>query len=76
MTTREKLKRCKGCRQDFYNGKNSLGVKQCWRLADAKLVRKKEIHVDQHPPWNQKAEWFFDCYRREGHIYVDPKCTC
>ena len=41
---------CVGCRDNFYNGNNNLGVKECWCLKDAKLVMKKEVHIDQAPP--------------------------
>ena len=41
---------CVGCRDNFYNGNNDLGVKECWCLKDAKLVMKKEVHIDQAPP--------------------------
>ena len=62
---------CVGCRDNFYNGNNNLGVKECWCLKDAKLVMKKEVHIDQAPPWNQKAEKFPDCYRKSKFVYVE-----
>lgn len=44
-----KLKRnyCDTCSEDFYNGHNSLGVKQCWHLAGAK-VKWREIYLSLH----------------------------
>lgn len=30
------VKFCAGCRNDFYNGHNDLGVKECWSREDAK----------------------------------------
>ena len=36
---------CVGCRQDFYNGKNDLGVARCWHLQGAELVKRWRL------PW-------------------------
>lgn len=43
MTESDKLKMCRGCRDDFYNGHNELGVKRCWALKDAKVVKRWRI---------------------------------
>jgi len=38
LTSEDKKERyCPGCRQDFYNGKNDLGVKNCWHLVDSEV---------------------------------------
>jgi len=73
MTKTEKLKRCVGCQQDFYNGKNDLGVKECWSLERAKIVWKKEVHIDQRPPWTQKAKRLLSCFHRARYVYVKPE---
>lgn len=31
---------CHGCRENFYNGNNDLGVKECWMFSDAQVVDK------------------------------------
>jgi hypothetical protein len=31
---------CVGCRNNFYNGNNSLAVSQCWSLKSARLVKR------------------------------------
>lgn len=36
-------KYCAGCRDDFYNGKNEIGVAECWLLKDAEVVRRWRI---------------------------------
>ena len=69
----QKLKRCRGCRDDFYNGKNPLGVEECWCLKNAKIVWRKRVHIDQRPPWNQKSIRVFDCRTEDRYIFVDPK---
>ena len=76
MTKAEKLKMCGGCRDNFYNGNNPYGVKECWMLKTAKSVMKKEVHRDQRPPWNQKPSKFLSCYHAQRYVYVDPKRTC
>lgn len=38
---------CSGCRDDFYNGNNGLGVSECWSFKDAKVCDKvgyRSIH--------------------------------
>jgi hypothetical protein len=34
---------CEGCRDDYYNGKNERGIKECWMYAGAKVVRRFKI---------------------------------
>lgn len=46
-TTRD----CAGCRDDFYNGRNDLGVKQCWSLESAEFTKARDIPVDLRPPY-------------------------
>lgn len=39
---------CMGCRDDFYNGHNPMGVKECWGFNTARVVDKvgySSIHV-------------------------------
>ena len=75
LSEAEKLARCFGCRNNFYNGYNDLGVTRCWSLESAKLVMKKEVHFDQIPPWNQRAALFLSCYHKPRHVYVQPEQT-
>ncbi len=70
------VERCSGCRNDFYNGNNEYGVKQCWFLETAKLIKRKEVHINQVPPWNQKAKLLPSCYHKPQHVYVDKNSTC
>ena len=69
-------KHCTGCRNNFYNGNNDLGVKECWSMKDAKLIMRKEVHIDQMPPWKQKAIELPNCYSKERFVYVAPDRTC
>jgi len=67
---------CVGCHCDFYNGKNDLGVEECWSYSDAEVIKKKRVSIDQRPPWNQEATWMMKCYRAPGFIFVDKHVTC
>lgn len=62
------MKHCRGCYNDFYN----TGTKQCWSFKDATLIFRKEVHVDQVPPWKQKAKLLPSCYRKQRYVYVRP----
>ena len=73
MTEREKLKRCVGCEQNFYNGNNPLGVKRCWNLDSAKTVWRVRVPLSQRPPWNQAPVRVFDCRKERGNVLMEPK---
>lgn len=66
MTTSEKRRMCSGCRDEFYHNRDGM----CWSFDDAKVVVKKEVSVDQRPPWTQKARKFLSCFRRQRYVYV------
>lgn len=70
MSKKSKKQYCKGCKDNFYNGNNPYGIKECWNLKDAKVVKRKEVHINQRPPWKQKAIKVLDCYSRPQYIYV------
>ncbi len=71
MTKAEKLKHCAGCEDDFYNGKNQLGVDECWRLGKAKLAEKKKIGMADAPPWKHNPIKVLSCYHQKGYWFVD-----
>ena len=59
---------CEQCYNDLYNhGFN--GAKECWLFKTAKLIMRKEIHIDQIPPYKQRAEFFPDCYYKQKYYY-------
>lgn len=76
MTKSEKLKHCAGCRDNYYNCGNNFTTGYCWMIDKMKIVWRKEISIDQRPPWTQKAKRFPHCYRRPRYAYKDPKVTC
>jgi len=66
-------KYCLGCRDDFYNGKNPLGITECWRRKNARLVWRVAVHVDQGAPQRQKKRRYPDCYAQDNYVFLDPK---
>lgn len=42
-------KDCSGCRDDFYNDHNPMGVKKCWLRDKATMVRRFRAHRDAMP---------------------------
>lgn len=65
-----KLRHCDGCENNFYNGNNPLNIKVCWSLESAELVLKKEVPVDQCPPWTQEPKLVLSCFHKNGYVYV------
>ena len=63
--------KCDGCYNDEYN-RGLGGAKQCWSLEDAKIVWRKRVHINQMPPWKQKAERYPSCYRVQQYVFVKP----
>ena len=72
MTEREKLALCSGCRNDFYNGHNDLGVKRCWNLESAKPVLKIRVGINDVPPWNGKPKRVLNCRTEQGAVLMTP----
>jgi hypothetical protein len=68
------IKHCAGCTEDFYNGNNPLGVKECWNRKTAEMVNRVFVHIDQPPPYrNFKARTVPGCYRLARHVSVEPE---
>lgn len=69
------VKHCVGCRDNFYNGNNTLGVNQCWRLEDALVIPRRRVRMDERPPWTAAPEPLPQCYHASGYIFVHPTQT-
>ncbi len=66
--------KCAGCYNDFYNGKNDIGVSICWNAAKATMVSRLIIHIDQAPPYkNVKPQIVPSCYKRQRYATVKPE---
>ncbi len=68
-----KVKLCLGCADDFYNGNNNLGVKECWNLKSSKVVRLKLVGINDTPPWvHQPILVTLSCHKKRGYVLVEP----
>ncbi len=73
MTKNEKRREfCGGCRNDFYNGNNDLGVKECWSLKTARISRVAFVHLDSVPPWHAPIVRTLHCHQRERYVRINP----
>ena len=58
---------CAGCHDNFYNGHNSIGVKECWSLKKAKMVRRfKQPWWEPWPFQSTVGVQTYDCHREPG----------
>ena len=74
VTKEQKREMCAGCEDNFYNGNNPYSVKECWHLAKAKIVCKKQVGMSDVPPWKtQPIVTILSCRHEKGYIFVDPK---
>ena len=71
MKESEKLKHCSCCENNFYNGNNEYGVKKCWGLDKAELIKRKKVHINQTPPFTQKPQKVLSCYRQKGYVFLN-----
>lgn len=74
MTKEENKKHCSGCYNDDYN--HGLGgAKECFYLNSAELKLRKQVHINQVPPWNQEPKEMLSCYRKYQYVFVDGDRT-
>ena len=65
---------CNGCRDNFYNGNNNLGVQECWLLREAKREKRLLIPISLPPPYKHiKPSLLPTCYKRSGYVTVKPE---
>lgn len=58
---------CSGCRENFYNGNNGLGIQRCWSRDQAKVVWRIPVGHWENPPYlNKKKVQVFNCWHGEG----------
>ena len=73
----DKQQYCAGCRNDFYNDHNPLGVKQCWSLKSANVVtRFKQPYWEAWPFRGTREVTTLDCYHAPGQYVMvkhDPR---
>lgn len=71
------IKHCQGCRDNFYNGNNGLGVKRCWSFDRKKKLewRVGPIGHWENPPYTNKTKKrMAPCWHRDsnGSHWVKP----
>jgi len=74
MSGKDKSK-CVGCRDDWYNGKNPLGIKSCRHLENAELVQRILVHRNQIPPYDRgfATVEVYDCRKEVDFCFVKPE---
>lgn len=66
-------KMCVGCEDNFYNGNNQYGVKECWSFESAEIVEKLEVASSQCPPYDKsRARPVLSCFHRKQYVQVKP----
>lgn len=64
---------CSGCQSDLCNGNNDLGIRQCWLLKGAKIIRR--YRIPSNAPSNVSGNYVSvrvpNCYHQCGYVYVD-----
>jgi len=68
-------KYCSGCRNDFYNGNNPHGVKECCFRKNGKVVWRIRIGNFENPPYRNKKKFrAASCWHAEscGDLFIDP----
>ena len=53
---------CQDCSDDFYNGHNPMGIKECWHFRDAKVV-DAEFYISIHSVQPTLIKKTLSCYR-------------
>jgi hypothetical protein len=63
---------CAGCRNNFYNGNNSLGVAECWSFASAEVVTR--FRLPTTCPMNIREAYekrkTLSCYHQSGYVHM------
>lgn len=76
LTKLEKRQYCSGCRENFYNGNNPHGIKECWMLKTAKLVKRFKIYwwtpMDKASNFTEVKvlSCYTDLKNGHGHAYL------
>ncbi len=68
-----RTKYCAGCYNDYYN---TSEPHHCWLLGNAKVILRKEVHINDRPPWKHVPKMLPDCYRKPKYVYPRGDQTC
>ena len=66
---------CAGCRNNFYNGNNSIGIKECWSYKSARMVRRWKIGWWTMPlsPKAFREVYTLNCHHAPGQYAMYDK---
>lgn len=61
---------CVGCGDNFYNGSNDMGIKECWNFKSAKVVNR--FRIGWWTPQDRKENFTkvttFNCHKEIGRF--------
>jgi len=61
---------CHGCNDDFYNGNNDYGIKECWSFESADVTMTRKIPIEMRPPWDSiPLVPRLSCFRKKGYVF-------
>lgn len=68
-----RLKYCRGCENNFYNGNNPYDVKRCWSLNSSKIATRFRIptHVMMDRAENFVKVKTLSCFHEKGYAYLN-----
>ena len=73
MGTKKSKQLCSGCRDNFYNGNNPIGVRECWMYKSATIKTRYRLSV--HTPMDQKSGYVkttgLKCFNEKGYVFLD-----
>lgn len=64
-------KHCAGCEDNYYNRGNNSPSGECWGLKTAKMIKRKQVGMNDTPPWTWKSQKFLSCYNRKGYVFIN-----
>ncbi len=68
LSKQNKKRYCSGCKDNFYNGNNPMGIKECWNLKVAKIITAYRIGwwIPQDKAQNFTKVTTLDCHKETG----------
>lgn len=64
---------CAGCRDDFYNGNNPMGIQECWHFTSATVENRIIVGIHERPPYKRKPQACLSCFHPTGKAAVKPE---
>lgn len=62
---------CSGCKDNFYNGNNTYGIKECWNYKNARVVKRLRVGIWDKPPYSHKPIKVLSCYSEKGYAFLE-----